>query len=200
MSNCARAAVIADDLTSSDTGSTSLSESRTACSSFSGPRARSFCCRMPTPATPLGGNTGTTVGEQRLIAFQRAADIWGSLLDSGVEIRIQASFTPLTCDATSATLGSAGPIQVLGDGPVLQVFFTDQRPMHNHRDYMRADKKKAVAFAHALIRLGVYCTPGGKLYLSLAHTDQDIDRTIEIDIGDLGSDPVATPTDQVGGP
>jgi len=68
-----------------------------------------------TPATPVGGNTGTTVGEQRLIAFQRAADIWGSLLDSSVEIRIQASFTALTCDASSATLGSAGPIQVLGD-------------------------------------------------------------------------------------
>src|SRR6185436_8674537 len=46
----------------------------------------------PTPAAPVGGNTGTTVGAQRLIAFQRAADIWGSLLDSAVEIRIQASF------------------------------------------------------------------------------------------------------------
>jgi hypothetical protein len=68
-----------------------------------------------TPATPVGGNTGTTVGDQRLIAFQLAADIWGSLLDSSVEIRIQASFTPLTCDATSALLGSAGPIQVLSD-------------------------------------------------------------------------------------
>jgi hypothetical protein len=69
----------------------------------------------PTPAAPVGGNTGTTVGAQRLIAFQRAADIWGSLLDSSVEIRIQASFTPLTCAANSAVLGSAGPIQVLGD-------------------------------------------------------------------------------------
>ncbi|HJW14710.1 MAG TPA: PA domain-containing protein [Thermoanaerobaculia bacterium] len=68
-----------------------------------------------TPATPVGGNSGTTVGEQRLIAFQAAADIWGSLLDSSVEIRIQASFTPLTCDATSATLGSAGPMQVVSD-------------------------------------------------------------------------------------
>jgi hypothetical protein len=68
-----------------------------------------------TPAAPVGGNSGTTVGQQRLIAFQAAADIWGALLDSSVEIRIQASFTPLTCDATSATLGSAGPIQVVSD-------------------------------------------------------------------------------------
>jgi glutamate-1-semialdehyde aminotransferase len=31
-----------------------------------------------------------------------------------------------------------------------------------------------------LIRRGVYCTPGGKLYLSLAHCDADIGRTLEI--------------------
>jgi glutamate-1-semialdehyde 2,1-aminomutase len=71
------------------------------------------------------------------------------------------------------------PLQVLGDGPVLQVCFVDARPLRNHRDLLHADKKKAVAFGHALIRRGIYCTPGGKLYLSLAHTDQDIDRTVE---------------------
>src|SRR5262249_8637718 len=71
------------------------------------------------------------------------------------------------------------PLQVLGDGPVLQVFFTDDRPLRNHRDLLRADRKKAIAFGHELIRRGVYCPPGGKLYLSLAHTDQDIDRTTE---------------------
>jgi glutamate-1-semialdehyde 2,1-aminomutase len=72
------------------------------------------------------------------------------------------------------------PLQVPGDGPVLQVFFTDDRPLRNHRDLLRADKKKAVSFGHELIRRGVYCTPGGKLYLSLAHTDQDVNRTVEI--------------------
>ena len=72
------------------------------------------------------------------------------------------------------------PLQVLGDGPVLQAFFTDDSPLRNHRDLLRADRARAVAFGQELIRRGVYCTPGGKLYLSLAHTDEDIDRTIEI--------------------
>lgn len=67
----------------------------------------------PTAAVPVGGNTGTTVGEQRLIAFQYAADLWGAALDSGVEIRVQASFEPLACTATAATLGSAGPLSVM---------------------------------------------------------------------------------------
>ena len=69
----------------------------------------------PTPATPVGGNTGTTLGAQRLQAFQHAADLWGALLDSDVEIRIQASFEPLDCTATTGTLGAAGPMTGLLD-------------------------------------------------------------------------------------
>jgi hypothetical protein len=67
----------------------------------------------PTPATPVGGNPGTTVGAQRLNAFQHAADIWGGLLDSAVEIRVQASFEKLPCTTDSGTLGSTGTIQVV---------------------------------------------------------------------------------------
>jgi hypothetical protein len=62
----------------------------------------------PTPAAPVGGNTGTTLGQQRLIAFQYAANIWGATLDSNVEIQILATFEPLSCNASSAVLGSAG--------------------------------------------------------------------------------------------
>lgn len=68
-----------------------------------------------TAASPIGGNAGTTVGQQRLNAFQYAADLWAALLTSDVEIRIQASFVALTCGATSGVLGSAGPINVVSD-------------------------------------------------------------------------------------
>jgi hypothetical protein len=66
----------------------------------------------PTPATPVGGNPGTTVGQQRLNVFAHAASIWGGILPSNVEIRIQANFDALTCTSTSAVLGSAGAIVV----------------------------------------------------------------------------------------
>lgn len=69
----------------------------------------------PTPATPVGGNPGTTIGEQRLNLFQEAADIWGSILPSDVTIRVRSSFDPLTCDASGGVLGSAGPIVVFRD-------------------------------------------------------------------------------------
>jgi hypothetical protein len=61
-----------------------------------------------TPATPVGGNPGTTVGKQALNVYQFAADIWGAVLQSDVTIVNNATFEPLSCDATSGVLGSSG--------------------------------------------------------------------------------------------
>ena len=61
-----------------------------------------------TPTVPVGGNPGTTLGQQRLNALQYAADIWGSILASDVPILVAASFSPLSCGSSSATLGGAG--------------------------------------------------------------------------------------------
>jgi hypothetical protein len=96
----------------------------------------------PTRVKRVGGNPGRTLGEQRLIAFRFAADIWAATLDSNVEIRIQASFDPLFCNANSAVLGSAGPIQIVSDFPGAQF----------------ADTWYAVALANK--RAGVDLIPG----------------------------------------
>jgi hypothetical protein len=69
----------------------------------------------PTPAAPIGGNTGVTLGQQRLIAFTYAANIWAATLTSAVPIVINAQMTPLSCTATSAVLGSAGATSVFRD-------------------------------------------------------------------------------------
>jgi hypothetical protein len=62
-----------------------------------------------TPASPVGGNTGETIGDQRLIAFQYAADLWGARIDSDIVIRVDASFDVLDCNSSGAVLGAAGP-------------------------------------------------------------------------------------------
>ena len=62
----------------------------------------------PTPRAPVGGNSGTTLGQQRLLAFEHAAAIWSARLDSNVPIRIRAQFVPLG----AGVLGSAGPVSV----------------------------------------------------------------------------------------
>ncbi len=71
----------------------------------------------PTPVQPIGGNTGTTVGAQRLIAFQTVAGIWGNLLNSDVDIRVSASFASLQCDASSAILGQARAATLVSNFP-----------------------------------------------------------------------------------
>jgi hypothetical protein len=68
-----------------------------------------------TPATPVGGNPGTTVGDQRLNVFNHAAGIWAALLPSAITIRVEARFNPQFCSSSSAVLGSAGPIDVFRD-------------------------------------------------------------------------------------
>lgn len=65
-----------------------------------------------TPAAPVGGNPGTTLGAQRLFAFTYAAGLWGATLTSNQPIVINAQFSALTCSATSAVLGSAGATSV----------------------------------------------------------------------------------------
>ncbi len=71
----------------------------------------------PTPAAPVGGNTGTTLGQQRLNAFQFAANLWGATLRSDATITIRAEWSALPCTANSATLAQAGAIGISRDFP-----------------------------------------------------------------------------------
>jgi hypothetical protein len=68
-----------------------------------------------TPAQPIGGNPGKTLGEQRVIAYQYAMDLWGALLKSDTEIRVTASFAPLECTPGRVVLGQAGAISRVQD-------------------------------------------------------------------------------------
>ncbi|HEX8602105.1 MAG TPA: PA domain-containing protein [Pseudoduganella sp.] len=123
-----------------------------------------------TPATPVGGNTGTTLGEQRLIAFTHAANLWGAKLQSSVPIRIQASFEPLTCTANSATLGSAGALEVFADFPNAPKPHT-WYPAALANKLSGVDQNPTVADIRARFnsRLGLAenCLPGSPFYLGL---------------------------------
>lgn len=71
----------------------------------------------PTPAAPVGGNTGQTLGEQRQIVFDFVSKFWGSKLNSDVSIQVLATFAPLRCTATSGVLGAAGAWNIFADFP-----------------------------------------------------------------------------------
>jgi hypothetical protein len=56
----------------------------------------------PTPVDPIGGNPGTTLGEQRLNTLREALEIWGAAIDSPIEIVVAARWRD-----SSALLASA---------------------------------------------------------------------------------------------
>ncbi len=68
-----------------------------------------------TPVSPVPGNSGTTLGQQRRNAFAAAFAYFANRLGSGVDIRVEASFDPLSCSPTSGLLGQAGALLVFRD-------------------------------------------------------------------------------------
>lgn len=66
----------------------------------------------PAPFTAQGGNNAESLGEARLNVLRAATEQWAALLDSPVEIVLQAGFEPFPddqCDSDSGTLAAAGP-------------------------------------------------------------------------------------------
>lgn len=71
----------------------------------------------PTPVDPVGGNPGTTLGEQRMIVYRHVANLWEAALQSNVTIQVSAGWEALSCTATGAVLGSAGAWNIWYDVP-----------------------------------------------------------------------------------
>src|ERR1700730_1428959 len=70
----------------------------------------------PTLVAPVGGNNGATLGQQRLNAFQFAANVWGATLSSGPTITVQAKWSSsMFCAQDSGTLASTGAMSLEKD-------------------------------------------------------------------------------------
>jgi len=77
----------------------------------------------------VGGNNGTSIGAQRKLSFIKAAEILADQVASSQVLIVDADFTLLSCDASSATLGSAGASTNTGNvapmpaGAVINTFY-----------------------------------------------------------------------------
>jgi glutamate-1-semialdehyde 2,1-aminomutase len=70
------------------------------------------------------------------------------------------------------------PVQSSGDDTIFDIFFTDQ-PVRNYRDGLSADTQTMARFNAGLLEQGILKSWPQKYYPSLAHTDEDVERTIE---------------------
>src|SRR6516164_9934271 len=71
------------------------------------------------------------------------------------------------------------PVQAPGEDAVFGIRFTARRPLRTWMDLATADKDLGWRWSIELLKRGILVNPNEKFYLSLAHTDADIDRTLE---------------------
>jgi glutamate-1-semialdehyde 2,1-aminomutase len=67
-------------------------------------------------------------------------------------------------------------------GPMLQVMFTDRMAIGDYRDFCQyVDRAAFQKFVLALFPFGVYASPSAALHsiVTLAHSDDDVDRTLD---------------------
>ncbi|KKJ77346.1 hypothetical protein WH95_09720 [Kiloniella litopenaei] len=111
-------------------------------------------------ASTLGGNPISTTAANAALSVYRLPGTYEKLFETGEYLR-----TNLRCILSDLN----EPAQVIGDGPLAQIVFTDQ-DVFNYRSSALGDKKKGRAMMLGLFKRGVFLNPmGTKLYLSIAH-------------------------------
>lgn len=120
-------------------------------------------------ASTLGGNPVTAAAALATLEELRQPDAYERLFALGATLR----------DGFRALLKEMGiTAQVLGDGPLCALAFTDEKVI-DYRTGFRADRERARAFALGLFRHGIFLNPmSTKLYVSLAHGDAEIDAIL----------------------
>jgi glutamate-1-semialdehyde 2,1-aminomutase len=67
-----------------------------------------------------------------------------------------------------------------GYGPMFQIHFTPLSRIRNYPDFCESDQETFMIFRNKLLPRGIFIRPShfGELYISAAHTDEDIDTTL----------------------
>jgi glutamate-1-semialdehyde 2,1-aminomutase len=120
-------------------------------------------------AGTLNGNPVAAVAGLATLAELRAPGVYQTLFATGTRLR----------DGLAAAARKHGlPAQVSGEPPVFDIVFTDQ-PVVDYRATLTADRRRIALFNEECLRRGVVKAVN-KIYVSLAHTDADVDETLHI--------------------
>jgi glutamate-1-semialdehyde 2,1-aminomutase len=71
-------------------------------------------------------------------------------------------------------------VQAPGEDAVWGIRFTDRKPLRTWMDLTTADKDLGWRWAIELMKRGLLVNPNEKFYISIAHSDEDVDRTLQI--------------------
>jgi glutamate-1-semialdehyde 2,1-aminomutase len=122
-------------------------------------------------ASSVGGNA---------ISAAAALATLAELSRAGTYPRLFALGESLRAGLRSVLKDEGFTAQVQGDGPLAAIVFTDHEVV-DYRTAFDSDRARARAFLLGLFRRGIFLNPmSTKLYLSLAHTEADIRRFLDL--------------------
>jgi glutamate-1-semialdehyde 2,1-aminomutase len=125
-------------------------------------------------AGTLNGNPIAAAAGLATLAELRKPGTYDRLFQTGARIK----------DGLARAAARAGvAASVAGESPVFEIYFTD-RPIVDYRSTLAADRGLHAAFTAELIRRGVV-KAGQKFYVSLAHGEHEIERSLDAFAGAL---------------
>ncbi len=120
-------------------------------------------------AGTLNGNPIAAVAGLATLAELRKPSTYERLFRTGARLR----------DGLAAAARKHGlAAQVSGEPPVFDILFTD-RPVVDYRATLTADRRRIALFNEECLRRGVVKAVN-KIYVSLAHSDADVDETLRV--------------------
>ena len=120
-------------------------------------------------AGTLNGNPVAATAGLATLAELRKPGAYAKLFATGKRLR----------DGLAALVPKHGmPAQVSGEPPVFDIIFTDQ-PIVDYRATLTADRQRIALFNEECLRRGVVKAVN-KIYVSLAHTDADVDEILGV--------------------
>jgi len=120
-------------------------------------------------AGTLNGNPVAAVAGLATLAELRKAGVYQKLFATGTRLR----------DGLAALARRHGmPAQVSGEPPVFDIIFTDS-PIVDYRATLTADRRRIALFNEECLKRGVVKAVN-KIYVSLAHSDADVDATLAV--------------------
>ena len=120
-------------------------------------------------AGTLNGNPIAAVAGLATLAELRKPGTYERLFATGKRLR----------DGLAAAARKHGlPAQVSGEPPVFDIIFTD-RPVVDYRATLTADRRRIALFNEECLRRGVVKAVN-KIYVSLAHSEQDVEETLGV--------------------
>ncbi len=120
-------------------------------------------------AGTLNGNPVAAVAGLATLGELRKPGAYQKLFATGARLR----------DGLAALARKHGmPAQVSGEPPVFDIIFTD-RPVVDYRATLTADRRRIALFNEECLKRGVVKAVN-KIYVSLAHSDADVDETLGV--------------------